>query len=169
MSTQDCPCNPGALLWSLTLTSQECHKHCTWLIWGVACFGHACLYHWLYFPSFLQPWLIHPYLDIPLGLGCPYEQGLDDRREQGIFYMALLDRLATVPAQSPMMNLNFRQAVHITQLEVTRGGLKMTPWCRCYIFCVEGKWLVTGTSDQSHTMKRNLFPPISKELLMTGT
>lgn len=35
--------------------------------------------------------------------------------------MALPDRLATVPAQSPMVNLNFRQAVHVTQLEVTGG------------------------------------------------
>lgn len=45
----------------------------------------------------------------------------------------------------------------------------MTPRCRCYVCCVEGKWLATGTSDQSHTMKRNLLPPISKALLMTGT
>lgn len=81
--------------------------------------------------------------------------------------MALLDRLAIVPGQSPMVNLNFREAVHIAQLEVTRGGLKMTPRCRCYVCCVEGKWIVTGTSDQSHTMKRNLLPPISKALLMT--
>lgn len=51
----------------------------------------------IFLPSFLLPWL--NYLGIPLGLEYCSEQGLEDTREPGIFYMVLQDRLVSVPEE----------------------------------------------------------------------